>query len=316
MTENGTLCNHKRAYEFLEEHSELNVEEKLILLKLLDTIVKAEAILASSAVGLRSLISRHSQTVMLPVLTAPFDEKPVYMCTMENEHDDVAIGHYIVMLDTDNTAVDLILSWKLCRKLHLTPSSASPVFASSTDGSVSLTRMLPSVLVTFPLRDSQGTVTEKIASLDAYCSTTTVIPLKGDKRKLHPVSMGVGTRKLVKCAASSTQVAEGLGTVIGAREPSTQDEHGQDDQESEGAEEEEEEDEEVQEEPARGNTSANPSQGTINDPAPFRYVASGEATLGASGQAKLRLAYDSAAKMVLPSTVVKPMPEITGLTRL
>lgn len=102
-----------------------------------------------------------------PALGSISTERPVYLCTLSNETNNIIIENCELLVDTGNTACDLLLSFKDARKFQLVPSTVS-MGVDGLTGGTRIVKMLPALLLTFALRGPDGDIVEKIASLDVF----------------------------------------------------------------------------------------------------------------------------------------------------
>ncbi len=104
--------------------------------------------------------------VELPTLASLSEEKPIYTCSMTNELLELSIDGCELLLDSGNTAFDLLLSYRDSCKFQLKPSKET-MKVNGLTGTV-IVKLLPSLMVTFALLDKNGNLTERSASLDAW----------------------------------------------------------------------------------------------------------------------------------------------------
>ena len=86
---------------------------------------------------------------------------------MEEEIGGIVIDDCEVLLDSGNTACDLLLSKQDALKFQLYTSSVSMPF-QGFGGNATVVKMLPALKVTFSLEDTDGNVKTKSASLDVW----------------------------------------------------------------------------------------------------------------------------------------------------
>ena len=91
----------------------------------------------------------------------------MYQCKLGNELNQIVIQNCELLVDSGNTACDLLLTFHDAKKFELTPSIISMTVGGLTGGAI-IIKMLPALLVTFALRDANGVVQEKSASVDAW----------------------------------------------------------------------------------------------------------------------------------------------------
>ena len=91
----------------------------------------------------------------------------MYQCTLGNELNQIVIQDCELLVDSGNTACDLLLTFHEAKKFELTQSKISIRVGGLTGGAI-IVKMLPPLLLTFALRDSNGDVQEKSASVDAW----------------------------------------------------------------------------------------------------------------------------------------------------
>lgn len=270
---------YNRARATIENDLVLNQSQKLKLVILLDRFIKSEAFVGKSTKELQLLLKLHGNLVCdvdRPAVSAFCLVKPVYACKLKNEFSKLEINNCTVLIDSGNTAVDLVLPLRDCHKFGLFPSEADVVGADTYNSSVSLTQMLPNLLMTFSLRDSQGTVTEKKASLDVYCNTA---ELEAYSMELDPLRVELsppetpeerkrarGVDQELQQSVKKAKGAEAVMKISGDDTDLTK--------------------------------KGSPKETPVNDPSPVRHVGSGTANLGDSGIAKLMLIYDSSRKQL------------------
>ena len=94
--------------------------------------------------------------------------KPVYECSIANEPYGITIEVCEVLVDSGNTACDLLLTATDASKLALVPSSLKQQVGGFTAGlNVFIVKMDPSLMVTFALEDA-GVIVTKKAPVDAW----------------------------------------------------------------------------------------------------------------------------------------------------
>lgn len=86
---------------------------------------------------------------------------------LTNEMNGVSVSNCELLVDTGNTACDLLLSFRNACKFQLTQSKARQTVTDVTGRAV-IVKMLPSLLVNFALRTTEGSIVCKEASVDAW----------------------------------------------------------------------------------------------------------------------------------------------------
>ena len=94
-------------------------------------------------------------------------DKPVYNCSICDEFEEIASPDCEILLDSGNTACDLLLSYLDASKFKLRVSKSMKE-VHQVDGVVAIARMIPSLWVSFALLSPDGKITIKGASLDSW----------------------------------------------------------------------------------------------------------------------------------------------------
>ena len=100
-------------------------------------------------------------------------EKPIYRCSITEELENLTINDCELLLDSGNTACDLLLTYHDAMKFKL-KASKFVKSANTVNGELHIIRMIPSLLVAFALTNSNGLVTTKESNLDAYVKLSEV----------------------------------------------------------------------------------------------------------------------------------------------
>jgi hypothetical protein len=90
----------------------------------------------------------------------------VYKCVLTNELNNISIDNCELLIDSGNTACDLLITYHDAVKFGLQRSSIK-IKVGGLTGSAFIVKMLPPLLVSFSLRVADE-VQEKSASIDAW----------------------------------------------------------------------------------------------------------------------------------------------------
>eukprot|EP01039_Chlorochromonas_danica_P001593 gene1593-1740_t len=192
-------------------------------------------------------------------------DKPVYLCCMVQDVDDdniITIPNCELLIDSGNTACDLVLTYHDARKFNLRVTKYIKEI-NQADGKLAVARMIPDVLVKFALVSVDGKITERSAYLDVWVKLKEV-PMEALPRAFRDKLAA----EKAKCKDDATEKDD---TPINY--PSV-----------------------VTSTPEKRSSTNLPLNDTtsipVNNPSPVKHMAHGSANLGKSGAKKLRLKYD------------------------
>lgn len=96
--------------------------------------------------------------------------KPVYKCSLTNDAVDshTTIDKCELLIDSGNTACDLLLTWHDALKFDLRTSTVEQTVTCANEQDAVLVQLVPQLLVEFSLENSEHTVTVKSAHLDVW----------------------------------------------------------------------------------------------------------------------------------------------------
>jgi hypothetical protein len=97
-------------------------------------------------------------------------QKPVYKCSLTNDADEHAttIENCELLIDSGNTACDLLCTWRDAQKFNLHASIVKQTVTCANDGEEVIVQLVPQLLVKFSLVDNDQRVKVKSAHLDVW----------------------------------------------------------------------------------------------------------------------------------------------------
>jgi hypothetical protein len=96
-------------------------------------------------------------------------QKPVYKCSLTNDADGHAtIENCELLIDSGNTACDLLCTWHDALKFNLRASTVKQTVTCANVGEEVIVQLVPQLLVQFSLEDNDHHVTVKSAHLDVW----------------------------------------------------------------------------------------------------------------------------------------------------
>ena len=93
--------------------------------------IRSDAFLIGGTTAKLKLINDHGHLLTYvdrPCLVSVFADKPIYLCKMENEMNGIILNNCELVLDSGNTAADLVLSLRHARKFDLCESKYTMEF--------------------------------------------------------------------------------------------------------------------------------------------------------------------------------------------
>jgi hypothetical protein len=203
-------------------------------------------------------------------------DKPVYLCSITEDDDEdhvITIPDCELLIDSRNTACDLVLTYHDAKKFNLRVTKNIQQI-NQADGTLVVARMIPQLLVTFALADSSGKVTEKSAYLDVWVKLKDVpeSALPKSFRDALAAERAQDEEKAAALAGTSlhqdTVAAPVQKDIVDAAFEAT------------GAA------------PQKLDATSSTAPAPVNTPSPVKHAAHGSANLGKSGAKKLKLKYD------------------------
>ena len=95
--------------------------------------------------------------------------KPVYKCSLTNDtYGYEAIDNCELLIDSGNTACDLLITWHDALKFGLRPSSVTQTVTCANQEEAVLVQLMPQLLIQFSLEDDAHNTKVKAAHLDVW----------------------------------------------------------------------------------------------------------------------------------------------------
>lgn len=205
-------------------------------------------------------------------------DKPVYLCSITEDFDEegITISNCELLIDSGNTACDLVLTYRDAKKFNLKVTKQMKKICQA-EVFVVVAKMIPELKVTFALADDHGIVTEKSAYLDVWVKLKDIpecaLP-KSFRDRLAAERAADADRDRFKGTALVPDSLENAAVAVA--------------QVTTG--------EDVQPRDTTDVTAPTTPLGAslvpINKPSPVKHTAHGSANLGKSGAKKLKLKYD------------------------